>query len=118
MRLVRLLTYIFSVINVLLALNYFPLVPLLGWLNFGHGDWATAWIPDAVILYVLPGAYFFYWHFWYVAAVPALLGSLYLFVRTRSRLAGVLAVVNGGAVLVYWAVRIILNIAGIRPDIV
>jgi hypothetical protein len=114
----RVLSYISSAINLVLALSFFPLVPLVGWLNFGHGNWATAWIPDVVLLQVLPAGYFIYWHFWFVAAVPALLGSLYWFKRSGDRKAKVLAVANAGAVVVYWVVRIALGALGIRPDIV
>ena len=112
------LTYASSAINVLLALNFFPFVPFLGWLNLGHGDWATAWIPDALLLVVLPAGYFIYWHFWFVIAAPAFFGSLYLHRRTGNRNAKILAVVNAVTVVVFWVVRITLRILGIRPDIV
>ena len=114
----RVLSYVSSAVNLALALNFFPLVPLVGWLSFGHGNWATAWIPDVVILHVLPGGYFVYWHFWVLAAFPAFFGSLYWFKRSGDRKAKVLAVANAGAVVVYWVVRITLGILGIRPDIV
>jgi len=114
----KVLAYTSSAIHVLLALNYFPVVPFLGWLNFGHGDWATAWIPDALLLVVLPAGYFIYWHFWFVIAAPAFLGSLYLYKRTGNRNTKILTVVNAVTVVIFWVVRITLGILDIHPDIV
>jgi hypothetical protein len=39
--------YAASVTNILLAANFFPAVPFLGWLNHGHGV-APGWIPDVL----------------------------------------------------------------------
>lgn len=114
----RVLVYAFSVFNVLLALNFFPLVPLLGWFNFGHAGWATAWIPEVILLVVLPAGYYIYWHFWFIVAGSALVCSLYLNRRVGSREAKVWAVVNGVTIVMYLVVRIILEVRGIRPDIV
>jgi hypothetical protein len=89
----------------------------LSWLTFGHAPRATAWIPDALLLLVLPAAYFAYWHYWFVAAMPASVASLLLFRRTRDGRAKWLVLLNVGAVILYWAVRIGMGILGIRPDI-
>lgn len=118
MKVFRRLTYACSALNVLLAFIVFPIVPLLGWLNYGHGNWVTSWIPEAVLLIWLPAAYYLYWHYWFVAAIPALAGSLYLIQRTANRSAKMLAVANAGAVVWLWAVRIAMGVLNIRPDIV
>lgn len=112
------LVFYWSAINVLLALNFFPMLPFLGWLNYGHADWATAWMPDTVLFVLLPAAYFMYWHFWFIVAIPALLGSLYLHRRTGQRVPRIMALVNAAMVVLFWAVRIGLHISGIHPDIV
>jgi len=105
-------------LNVILALNFFPVVPLLGWLNFGHAGWATAWIPDVVLLVLLPAGYFAYWHFWFAVAGLALACSAHVARRAESREARGWAAVNGAAIVLYVVVRIILAARGIRPDIV
>ncbi len=117
-RVLRVVTYVTSAINLLLAFNYFPLVPLLSWLSYGHAPRITAWIPDALMLVVLPAAYFVYWHYWFLAAVPAAMASVLLFKRTGDRRARRLALLNLGATLLYWVVRIALSALGIHPDIV
>lgn len=109
---------ILTIVNVLLALNFFPLVPFLGWLNYGHADWATAWIPDVVLLLVLPAAYFVYWHYWFAIAVPATLMALYLYRRTGDPRARTLTLINGATILVFWIVRIVMAIFDVHPDIV
>ena len=115
---VWILVDILTIVNVLLAFNFFPLVPLLGWFNYGHAGWATAWIPDLILLLVLPAGYYIYWHYWFVVGGSALLGSLYLNRRSSCLGARRLAVVNGAAVLMYLLVRAILAVQGIHPDIV
>ena len=105
-----------TVLNLLLCAIYFPLVPLLGWLNLGHANWATAWIPDALIRTAIPAAYYVYWHFWFVFSLPVLAVWAFLYRRTRSRVALVLAASSIATVLVYWLVRIVLAGLGIRPD--
>jgi hypothetical protein len=117
-RVLRVVTYVTSAVNLLLALNYFPLVPLLSWLSYGHAPRATAWIPDALMLVILPAGYFVYWHYWFLAAVPAAMSSLLLFRRTRNRRMRQLALLNVGAAILYWVVRIALSALGIQPDIV
>ena len=72
-------------INVVLVLNFWPVVPLLGWLNFGHAGWLTAWIPDVVLLTLLPAGYALYWHFWFVSAGLALACSAYVSRRWACR---------------------------------
>lgn len=118
LKMLRVSMPVFSVINVLLALNFFPFVPLLGWLNFGHANWATAWIPEVILLGVLPAGYFVYWHFWFVVVGPALLCSLYVWRWEGSQEAKVWTVVSGVALATYLVARIVLDILGVRPDIV
>ncbi len=114
----RRLVPVLSVINLLLALNFFPLVPLLGWLNFGRAGWATAWIPDAVLLLILPAAYFFYWHYGcLVAGVPLAL-ALWSWKREGGQAARGWAILNAATIGVYLIVRIVLAVLGIRPDII
>jgi hypothetical protein len=111
-------TYVASAVNLLLAFNFLVLVPVLSWLTFGHAPRAAAWIPDALLLVVLPAAYFAYWHYWFVAAVPAAVGCALLFRRTGDGRAKWLVLLNVGAVVLYGMIRIALCILGIRPDIV
>jgi hypothetical protein len=114
----RVLAPVFSVANLFLALIFFPLVPLLGWLNYGRAGRATAWIPDAVTLTVLPAAYYVYWHYWFIVAGVALVFSVSLWRQRGPRSARVWALVNGATIAMYLVVRIILTAQGIRPDIV
>jgi hypothetical protein len=118
LKLLRLLMHLFGILNVVLALNFYPIVPLLGWLNFGHAGWATAWIPDVVLLVVLPAGYFIYWHFWFVVAGLALACSVYLSRRSGSRETRIWAVANGATILMYVVLRLCFALRGIRPDIV
>ena len=118
LQLTRVLLRVFSGINVLLALNFFPVVPLLGWLSFGRAGWATAWIPEAVLLFVLPAGYYVYWHYWFIVAGVALLLSICLWRQDGGQEARVWTVVNGATIAVYLIVRIVLELRGIRPDIV
>lgn len=117
-RVLRVLTPVFSGINLLLALNFFPLVPLLGWLNFGRAGWATAWIPDAVMLVVLPAGYSIYWHYWFIVAGVALVLSVSLWRQGGGQSARVWTLVNGATIAMYLVVRVILELQEIRPDIV
>lgn len=117
-RVVRALVRVLSIVHVLLALNFFPLVPFLGWLNFGHASWATAWIPEVVMLLVLPAGYFIHWHFWFVVAGAPLLLSVYWWRRGRGREARAWTVVNGVAMVMVLVVRVVLQVLGVRPDIV
>ena len=105
------LTYLLSIVNGALALNFFPLVPLMGWLNYGHGG--TPWLPDLLLLTLLPAGYYLYWHFWYVVAIPALACSLVL---RRHGPVQWPTVLNLATIILYWLVRLILFLAGIRPD--
>jgi fatty acid desaturase len=107
-----------STLHLLLALNFFFVVPFLGWLNYGRASWATAWIPDIVMLFILPAAYFVYWHFWFVVAVPAIFSSLYLHHRTGDGHARRLAIANSATVGLFWIVRLVFASMGIHPDIV
>jgi hypothetical protein len=107
-----------SVIHLLLALNFFFVVPFLGWLNYGRASGATAWIPDVVMLFILPAAYFVYWHFWFVVAVPAIFSSLYLHQRTGDAYARRLAIAHSAIIGLFWVVRLVFAIMGIHPDIV
>ena len=84
----RLLTRILSIANLLLAVLFFPLVPLLGWLNYGVVGWAVAWIPDAVLLTVLPAAYSLYWHYGLVIASLPLVLALWLWRRGEGKRPG------------------------------
>jgi hypothetical protein len=118
LRVLRALVRVFSVINVLLAFNFFPLVPLLGWLNFGRAGWATAWIPEAVMLVVLPAGYYVYWHYWFIVAGVPLLLSLYSWRQGGGREARLWSVLSAVTIAMYLVVRIILLVQGIRPDIV
>ena len=117
-RRLRGVTYTLSALNVLLAFNFFPLVPFLGWLNYGHAGWATAWMPDVLLLLFLPAAYFLYWHFWFLVAVPALFASLALYRHTAQRRARLLVIVNAATMLFFWSVRVVLAILDVHPDIV
>ena len=110
----KLFAYASFAINMLLAVNFFPVVPFLSWLNYGHGG--ASWIPNVFLLVILPGGYFLYWHFWFVVAVPALVASLYLYKRTKNRNATILTVLNAVTVVVFWGVRIAFSIMGIHPD--
>jgi hypothetical protein len=107
-----------SVVNLLLAFNFFPLVPLLGWLNFGRANWATTWIPDAVMLIALPAAYAFFWHFWYVPAGAAIILSVSLWRRSGANEGRLWTALNAAVIAMYLAVRLILALQGVRPDIV
>jgi len=118
LRVFRVLVHVFSGINVLLALNFFLLVPLLGWLNFGRAGWATAWIPDAVWLFVLPAGYYIYWHYWFIVAGVALVLSICLWRQSGEQEDRVWTEVNGATIAIYLVVRIILEVRGIRLDIV
>jgi hypothetical protein len=112
------IAYTFSALNILLALDFFPVVPCLGWLNFGHGNWATAWIPDFLLLSVLPAGYYLYWHFWFAFSVPAILASFTVYKRTGEKRARLLSVLNVATIAMFWAVRLALAVLAIRPDIV
>jgi hypothetical protein len=112
------LAQVSSVVNLLLALNFFPLVPLLGWLNFGRAGWATAWIPDAVMLLVLPATYYVYWHYGLIVAGAALALSVLWWRQGGAGKARAWTVLNGATIVIYLVVRIILAVQGIRPDIV
>ena len=105
------LTYLLSIANVTLALNFFPLVPLLGWLNYGHGG--TPWLSDVLLLTLLPAGYYLYWHFWYVVAIPALACTLTLQRYCRVQW---LTVLNLATVILYGLVRLIFFLAAVRPD--
>jgi hypothetical protein len=118
LRVLRLLVPVSSIINALLALNFFPLVPLLGWLNFGRAGWATAWIPEPVLLLVLPAGYYIYWHYGLIVAGVALALSICWWRQGGAREARVWTLLNGATIAVYLAVRLILAVQGIRPDIV
>jgi hypothetical protein len=118
LRVLGALVPVLSVINLLLALNFFPLVPLLGWLNFGRAGWATAWIPEAVMLVVLPAGYYIYWHYWFIVAGVPLLLSLYSWQQGAGRAARTWSVMNAATIAMYLVVRLILTVQGIRPDIV
>lgn len=113
----RALVYVFSAINVALALIVFPVVPTLGWINYGRSAWLPVQMPDTMLT-ALATAYYIYWHYWFVVAAPALIGCLYLFRRTSSRWFGVLAAANVGAVAWYAIVRLTMAVLGIRSDAV
>jgi hypothetical protein len=113
-----LLAQVSSVINLVLALNFFPLVPLLAWLNYGRAAWTTAWLPDWLMLLVLPGLYYVYWHFWFIVAGLALLLSTLWWRQTGAPRARLWTALNGAMIAMYLAARIIMAVQGIRPDIV
>lgn len=117
-RRLRIVACALSAVNALLAFNFFPLVPFLGWLNYGRAAWATAWIPDVMLLLLLPAGYFLYWHFWFLVAIPALFATVALYRRGGGRQARLLVMLNAATVLLFWLVRTILAILGIHPDIV
>ena len=77
-RVLRVITYVTTTLNSLLALNYSPLAPLSSWLTFGHAPWATGRLAHVLLLIVLPAAYYVYWHYWFATAVPAAILSLLL----------------------------------------
>ena len=106
-----------SGIHVLLALNFFPLVPFLGWLNFGRGEW-IAWIPDIILRQVLPAGYYVYWHFWFLISLPAVAGSWYLCHQTQGERGCWLLPANLIGLAVFTVVRLTLFFLEIRPDIV
>jgi hypothetical protein len=113
------LSYSFSTANLILALNFAIAVPLLGWLSFGHGgDVLLGWLPDAILLAVLPAGYALYWHLWFFFGIPAVFGSAYLYIRTGRRGAQYLVVANAVAIAAYWVARIAMGLYGIHPDIV
>jgi len=118
MRVLRAVMVLLGTINVLLALNFWPVIPLLGWLNFGHAGWLTAWIPDVVLLTILPAGYALYWHLWFVSAGLALVCSAYISRRWACRRARIWAGVSCATILLYVAVRVFLQTRGIQPDIV
>ncbi len=111
------LVRVLSVINLLLALNFFPVVPLLGWLSFGRAGWAMAWIPEAVLLLVLPAAYNIYWHYWFLVAGVAVGLSGYWWRHGGAQEARAWTVANGATMVIYVIVRIVLAAQGIRPDV-
>jgi hypothetical protein len=117
-KVLRVAAYVASAINLLLALNYFPLVPCLSWLTFGNVASAARQLPDALLLIVLPAGYYVYWHYWFVTTVPAAILSLLLFRRTGDQRARYLALLNAGMIVLYFAVRMALGLLGIHPDIV
>lgn len=104
-----------STVNILLAVVFFPVVPFLGWLNYGHGGTAS-WLPEFLLSVILPGSYALYWRFWFLFAIPALLASFYLYRRTGKRNPRILIALNALTILLYWGVRIAFSILGIRPD--
>jgi hypothetical protein len=109
---------VFSTINLVLALNFFPIVPLFGWLNYGHAIWAVSWIPDSILLLWLPAGYYVYWHGGAIIGLIALgmTWGLYRHIQDHSTL--IMTVFNGTAVLVYFVIRLIFAFLGIHPDIV
>ena len=114
----RVLATVLSGINLLLALNFFPFVPLLGWLNFGRAGWATSWIPDAILLFVLPAGYYVYWHYWFIVAGVPLALSTYLWRQGGAQEGRLWTVANAATIALYVVIRIILDVQGIRPDAV
>jgi integral membrane sensor domain MASE1 len=104
-----------SAINLLLAANFYAFVPFLGWLNYGHGGTA-GWIPDVILVAILPGAYFVYWHFGALIALLALFVSHSLWLRSRAREAAILSALNAATLVLYVAVRIAFALLRIHPD--
>ncbi len=117
-RATQLIVYNLTAINLALAFNFFPLVPMLGWFNFGHANWAVSWIPDVVILAVLPIGYFLYWHFGALLAGLATWGCWWLYRRTHARRDRILLFLNLTAGLLVIVVRIILLLLDVYRDIV
>ena len=109
--------YAAGAVNLLLAANFFAFVPFLGWLNYGQGGTAC-WIPDVVLLAILPGAYFMYWHFGALIALLALFVSHSLWRRSRDSRAAILTALNAATLVLYVAVRIAFALLEIHPDIV
>jgi hypothetical protein len=111
------LAYAAGAVNLLLAANFFAFVPFLGWLNYGHGG-SQGWIPDVVLLAILPGAYFVYWHFGALIALIALFISHNLWQRGRDSRLAILSALNAVTLVLYVAVRIAFALLEIHPDIV
>jgi hypothetical protein len=107
-----------TAINLVLAFNFFPLVPFLGWLNYGHADWATAWIPDVVMLLILPAAYFLYWHAGFVLAIAAVTLTWLALKPTDARGQFLPLALNGGSLAMYVILRAAYSVLDIHPDIV
>lgn len=105
-----------SLLHILLALNFFPLVPFLGWLNTGRSQWID-WLPDRVLLQLLPAGYYLYWHFWYLFALPPLVGSWLLCYRSRGNRGCWLLPANLTGLIIFFVVRLTLMFLGVRPDI-
>lgn len=114
----QLIVYNLTTINLALAFNFFPLVPLLGWYNFGHANWALSLIPDVVMLAVLPAGYFLYWHAGFILAAVAAVGCWGLYRPWRKRRDQVLLFLNLAAGLMVMVVRIIFFLANVHPDVV
>ncbi len=114
----QLIVYNLTAINLALAFNFFPLVPILGWFNFGHANWVVSWIPDVVMLAVLPAGYFLYWHAGLILTAVAAAGCWGLFRRWQKRRDRVLLFLNLAAGLMVVVVRIILFLTNVHPDVV
>lgn len=115
---VRRLAVILTSLNLLLAVNFFPIVPLLGWLNYGRAGRATGWIPDWVMLNLLPGGYSLYWHFGWLLAGAALALSVATKEKAGEGVYQLFYRLNLAALIIYLLVRLVLAVSGIRPDIV
>jgi hypothetical protein len=70
------------------------------------------------LLLVLPAGYYVYWHYGLIVAGVALALSMCWWRQGGPREARGWIVLNGAALAIYLAVRIILAVQGIRPDIV
>ena len=104
LQVLRVLTYVFSVINMLLLLATI-VSSCLGWLSWHGWGLITARVPY-ILSTVLYTEMVIYWHFWYVVALPAFFCSLYLYRCMENKYAK-LAVLNVVMVLILYVVKIL-----------
>jgi hypothetical protein len=97
--------YITTIINLILAVIYFPIVPFLGWLNYGHGG-TSGWIPEIFLINFIPLCYIIYSKYGLIIALIAIIPTISYYRKTKKQIFGIFAILNAMTIIVFCLITI------------
>jgi hypothetical protein len=97
--------YLTTIINLILVVIYFPIVPCLGWLNYGHGG-TSGWIPEALLINFIPLCYIIYSKYGLLIALIAIIPAIVYYRETKQQIFGIFALLNALTIIVFCFITI------------